>query len=280
MDAYLQFQINICMNSDNRLYMYEDTVELVMTESAFYLDNRPMNNRKMQIHKGLTNELFFNVRNRDRKLQNVFTDTVRAYLIDPTTRRRVWVRYLEHTSDIGKLKLVLREEDMQATEAGLYTMYLTRSENQSDFDEMPFFADQNNNIRFDIEVTDQTGMQPVPTQVNADFMTTGNVMLGDAANTFVSSALYGNLERNFSNAQHTLAYYPENFTGNLVVQASCQLPVPDSDDLSWDWFPIVTLSHSEVVDQVQAVTFNVNCNWVRIVAYPETGTITQVQLRN
>ena len=59
------------MNSDNRLYLYEDVFEVVLTESSMYLDNRPMNNRKVQLHKGLLNEIFFHVRNRDRKLQMV-----------------------------------------------------------------------------------------------------------------------------------------------------------------------------------------------------------------
>ena len=75
---------------DYRLYLYNDTIDLVVDNNGIYVDNRPMNNKKLTAHKGLTNELYFNIRDKDRKLQNVFSDTLVAYLINPTTKRRVF----------------------------------------------------------------------------------------------------------------------------------------------------------------------------------------------
>ena len=57
---------------DHRLYIYDDPIDLVVTSDALYLENRPMNNRQLKAHKGFSNELTFNIRDRDRKLQNVF----------------------------------------------------------------------------------------------------------------------------------------------------------------------------------------------------------------
>ena len=95
------------MNSDFKLYLYDTAIDLVVSSTSIYVDNKPMNNRILNAHKGVTNEIYFNIRNRDRKLQNVFSDTLRAYLVDPNTKKRVITKVLEHTSDIGIVKLVL-----------------------------------------------------------------------------------------------------------------------------------------------------------------------------
>ena len=265
-------------NVSNRLYWYEDTIDLVVTTTALYVDNRPMNNRKLIAHKGVTNEIFFNIRDRDRKMQNMYADTLRAYLIHPTTKRRILVRALEETSEVGRVKLVLSEGDLMNINAGLYNIHVTRSSDE--IQDRPVFTDQNNNIKFDIEISDQVGVEPIATQEQyRPFLQTGNTVLGDAANTFVSSAFYGNLDRNFTNAQHTLAVYPELFTGQVSIQASCMSSTPDSDDESKDWFTVTNVdltSTSKATD----VSFNVNCNWVRIVVKPTSGSINKVQLRN
>ena len=110
---------------DHRLYLYEDNFELVVDAYGIYVDNRPMNNRKLVAHKGIYNEVKFTIRNRDRKLQNVFSDTLSATLINPTTKRRIFTKILEQTSDVGCVKLILDEGDLQNVDEGLYTIYIT-----------------------------------------------------------------------------------------------------------------------------------------------------------
>lgn len=262
---------------DNRLYLYENVLELVQDDHSLYVDNRPMNNRNLVAHKGVDNVIYFTIRDRDRKLQNVFSDTLRAFLINPTTKRRVLQRELEHTSDVGKVKLVLSETDLASVTTGLHHLYITRGDTETH--DHPVYTDQNNNIRFDINISDQVGVEPIPTQENTTFLQTGNTLLGDAANTFVSSALYGNLDRNFTNAQHTLAVYPDVYTGQVLVQASCVSTTPDSDDASKDWFTVDTLDLSNT-SNIAHTTFQVNCNWVRILSKPDSGSIAKVVLRN
>jgi hypothetical protein len=262
---------------DHRLYLYDDTIELVINSNGnLYVDNRPMNLRTLQAHKGVNNELFFTIRDRDRKLQNVFSDTLRAYLIEPLTKRRVFSKILSHNS-VGKVKLTLTVGDLIDIESGLYHMYITRT-NQEDQD-LPVYNDQNNNIRFDINITDQTGVEPIPTQQNSTFLQTGNVLLGSDTDIFVTNAMLGNLDHNFSNAQHTVAIYADGYTGEIEIQASCLLNTPNTDHNSKDWFLVDTLS----IDNLTGIahkTFQVNCNWVRIVHRPVSGTITKVLFRN
>lgn len=264
---------------NHRLYLYDNVVELVVTTDAIYVDNRPMNNKKLVAHKGLSNQLTFNIRNRDRKLQNVFADDLVAYIINPSNRKRIVTRKLEPTSEVGILNLHLQKGDLTNINAGLYKIYITRTTQENK--DLPIYSDQNNNVSFDIEIKDDAFVEPVPTQETVNIFQTANTMLGANANIFTSDAMFGNLDRNFSHAQHSIAMYVTDFTGNLVVQGSCLEGTPDTDDASVDWFNVSTVettSASNIIHQ----TFVVNANWIRVLSYPSDSNskLTKVALRN
>ena len=264
-------------NNDNKLYLYNDTIDLVITTSAMYVDNLPMNKRTLRAHKGLTNEIYINVRDRDRKPQNVFDQTLRLYVINPTTRKRILTRVLEHTDTVGIVKLVISEGDLVNVRPGLYHAYISRSlEERQD---MPIYSDHNNNIRFDLDITDQTGATPPDTQSDSTFLEVDNTALGASANISVSNAFYGNLHRNFHNAQHTAAVYPEEFTGTVRIQASCLISVPPTELDEPQWFDVKTLEFDNS-SKIKAATFICNCNWIRFVISAESGSVSQILLRN
>jgi len=267
---------------DHRLYLYDEddeAVELVVTTDAIYMDNRPMNNRKLIAHKGFNNELTFNVRNRDRKLQNIFSETLWAYIQNPSTKKRLVTKKCEHTSNVGTFKLYLQEGDIQNIDAGLYKMYISKSSPEQK--NVPVFSDQNYNVSMDIEIKADAVVEPVATQLANNFFQVSNVTLGDTANIFTTSAMYGNQDRNFQNARHSVAIYPSAFTGNVLIQGSIVEGTPGNDDASSDWFNIsnVALSNSSVITHE---TFNINANWIRCLTFPAntTSTITKVLLRN
>ena len=152
---------------DHRLYLYEDNLELVVDAYGIYVDNRPMNNRK---------------------LQNVFSDTLSATLINPTTKRRIFTKILEQTSDVGCVKLILDEGDLQNVDEGLYTIYITRV--KTDGNEYPVFADQNNGLKFQIQIDAQAKSEPVETQLANSFTQVADTGTGDPANIFTTSAIF------------------------------------------------------------------------------------------
>lgn len=266
-------------DSNTKLYWYEDIIELVVTTDlpGIYQDNRPMNHRKIKAHKGVTNEIIFHVRDRDRKFQDMTNEVLRAYIIDPQTRRRVMTRQLTNLADVGKLKLTIDAGDIDHIDRGTYQIYIVRGE---DGLSRPLYTDQDNNIMFEIDVTDQVGTDPVPTQIEDTFLQTANVVMGSSADIFVSSAMYGNLERNFSNAQHTVAIYLDDFLGNVKIQGSCLSSTPGTGHTSTDWFTIENIPVADANINVIPRTFIVNANWVRIVAETFEGSLEKVILRN
>jgi len=263
---------------DHRLYLYEDIIGLVVNTNGLYVDNRPMNNRKLIAHKGMYNQIKFDIRNRDRKLQNVFSESLSATLINPTTRRRIFTKLLEHTSDIGQVKLVLDEGDLRNVDEGLYTIYVSMT--KADGNEYPVYADQNSSVKFQIEIDTQLKHEPVETQLGNTFTQVASTDSGDPANIFTTSALFGNQDRNFSHALHSIAVYPSAYTGNLTIQGSCIENTPNSDEASTDWFNIESNISLSASSDIYHKTFTVNANWIRVIHTPESGTINQILIRN
>ena len=264
---------------DHRLFLYDEVVDLVINSYGLYVDNRPMNNKRLTVHKGLSNELCFNIRNKDRKLQNVNSCILRATLIAPSTGKRIFSRVLEHTGSTGQVKLNFAEGDLTNLEQGLYQLYVSKE--NTDGNEYPVFADQNNNIKFDIEILDQTKLTPAKTQTaNASsFIQVTNTDTGDDSNVFVRSAFEGNQKRNFDSILHSIAIHPNAYTGKIDIQASCIENTPSTANNSSDWFSIsnVTLSANSTIYHE---TFQVNANYIRVMSEPSAGNITLVQLRN
>lgn len=270
-------------NFTSKLYFYDTTIALVSTDTSITLDNRPMNSRKLKVHKGVNNELLFSITNKDRKKYNVFADTLYAYIVSPTNKKRVVTKLLEHTSDVGVVKLVLTDGDLQNVSRGLYLMHIVKND-PVDQTYLPLFSDQQGNANMEIEVSDQVVQDPVATQIDKTFFQTADTDEGDAANTFVSDAMFGNIQKNFQNSQHTIAVYPTAaYTGQVTVQASCISGTPASSDISTDWFDV---KHIDMVanTQIRHETFTVSANWVRVVSKPTTSdttaNLTKVLLRN
>ena len=229
------------MNGDHKLYLYQQSVDIVIDSMAgLNVDNRPMNNKRLVAHKGLSNEIVFNIRNRDRKLQNVNSDELRATLIAPVSGERLMTRLLEHTGTTGQVKLTMLEGDLVNLNPGLYQIFIGRQTPEGT--ELPVFSDHNDNIVFDIDVRDQTKKAPVETQTAnvSQFMQVTNTNNGDGANVFVTSALKGNHDKNFFSAFHSVAIHPNAYTGRIDIQASCVENTPGTANNSNDWFSVAS----------------------------------------
>lgn len=265
-------------DNDHRLYWYEEYRDLVITRDSIYVNNTPMNNRNIKAHRGLTNTLLFNIRDRDRKLQNMDAYILRATMVDPNTSTRIFTKPLDSTLDIGKVKLVLSEGDLANVDPGRYWIYITRQ--TSDNHQLPLYKDQDNNVRFDIEITDQAGVVPLETQTTTTINQTSSTTQGDSANVFVSEPLNGNICRNFQNAQHTMAIYLNGYDGDIQIQGSCLNNVPNTTEESTDWFDLKNITITDTSQIVAVTNFSVNCNWLRIISTPNQGSVEKITVRN
>mgnify|MGYP003636904702 CR=1 FL=1 len=178
-------------------------------------------------------------------------------MVNPATRKRLLSKRLEVTSDAGMVKLHLTAGDLQDIDAGLYRLYVTRTNEEGT--DLPVYSNQNNDVALD------------------------NVTMTEPSNNvFVSSAFFGNLDSNFKNAQHSVAIYHSTYTGNIKIQASLMQTSPQGDDRHADWFDVVSNVAIAGTSDILHKTFAVNCNWVRVLSYPAdaNSTISNIHVRN
>ena len=144
--------------------------------------------------------------------------------------------------------------------------------------EQPLYSNQNNDIKFDLEITNQTYVAPVATQSQ----TTWN--LTDAeSNIHVSNSFTGNQEHNYTNPQHSMTIYTSGYSGNLTIQASLLENSPQSTYPNSEWGNLFTVNLSNT-SSLQHFTFTMNANWLRVLNQPNSNSsadaVTQIQVRN
>jgi hypothetical protein len=253
-----------------KLFLYQTRLGLVVTQDNVTVSNLPMYQRTVVAHRGLNNDILFDVTNRDRQAQNVSNTTVQAVLVDPRSKKRFLTKSMVPTATAGQLKLTLDSGDLRNVRPGRYHMFVKYL--SASGEPYPFYANQDNGVRFDIEVTDQALQEPLPTQTQDTFT--------PVAGKWVTSALSGNQARNFDGALHCVAIYLDEYVGRLTIQGSCNAEAPGNSPNAPGWFDI----HSEEVFYAETGilyrSFVVNANWIRIVDDRAFGKPVKVMLRN
>ena len=205
-------------NGSHTIYnLGNQSLDLVLTMEGIKTDNRPMNQNKLVVHKGFNNKLSFFVRNRDRALQNISTKTLYATVVNPSTKRRVMLKPLTlvNSGTTGEAALELIPADLTDLAPGLYQIAISETAD-SGATEYPLYANQNDRIITDLEVKSNLEYEPIPNQQKTKFTQTANTELGDAANTFVYSAMYENTD-NITSGNHNIAKYQTALPDHIYV---------------------------------------------------------------
>jgi len=256
--------------SNGKLFLYDTRIGLVVTKDNITVSNLPMYQRTVVVHRGLNNDILFDVADRDRRRQDMSNVSAVANMIDPRNRKRLLTKTMVPTSELGQLRLTINDGDLRNIIPGRYHIFIKY--NTQAGDPYPFYANQDNGVRFDIEVTDQAFQEPLPTQIQTTFT--------PVANAYVSSAFSGNQARNFDGALHSVAIYLDEYVGKLIIQGSCNAEPPGNSPNSPGWFDIYSEEVFYAESGILYHSFIVNANWIRIVDERAFGQITQVMLRN
>jgi hypothetical protein len=146
------------------------------------------------------------------------------------------------------------------------------------------YANQNDRIVTDLEVKSSLEYDPSPTQTAAVFTRTASLGV-DGVDSFATSSLYGNQDKNFRHSRHTIALYMTNFVGSVKIQGSALESAPTQDS---DWYDINSqgdignpaIPYVTATSGVDPFNFTVNTNWIRVTFDQTSGTLDQVLLRN
>lgn len=187
--------------------------------------NSPTNYRKMKLYRGFDNQLFFFIKNQDRKPIQLNNMTINASLIYRETGVSIVNKKCVITDyELGSVKLVITASDLSNADTGICDLVLSYT---NEFGlVIPLYTDLNLRPNFAAEISDEAGYIPLTTQVLTNFINTG----GDYN---YSSIINGPAYYGKSNGMITIGLYATNYTGNFFLQGTTSDYPSESD-----WFDV------------------------------------------
>ena len=202
--------------------------------SGYHGRNSKVYDRRLTLHRGVSNPITFTFKNEDQKAQDITSKTYELNVVDTTNQRSVITKTLDILDDgstvstKGDASTTITEGDVLPLDAGFY-IFAVRVV-ISDASREVTYADTGYSASGTIELLD--GAYP---QFTASTSITGFTATADSkslANT--SSNVDARSGINNNKALHTIAVYTKNFTGSLKIQGSMASSPTTVDD----WFDI------------------------------------------
>jgi len=223
--------------------------------------------RRLTLHRGVSNPLTFTFKNEDQKAQDITSKTYEFNLVDTETQKSVLTKTLTVLDDgstvstKGDASCTVTEGDLLDLDAKFYNFSVR--EVKSDGSREVTYADTGYAAAGTVEILDGAYPQFTPSTSITAFTKAGDV--------FTSSAIDGKPGINNNTALHTVAIYPNNFSGTVKIQGTMESD-PTSDN---DYFDITTSSLSSA-SSVSTLNFTGVFQNVRFIATRTTGTTGRI----
>ena len=248
--------------------------------SGYHGRNSEVYDRRLTLHRGVSNPLTFTFKNEDQKAQDITSKTYEFNMIDSESKKAVITKTLtilddgSTTSTKGDASCTITEGDLLSLDAKFYNFAVR--EVKSDGSREITYSDTGYAAAGTVELLD--GAYP-------EFVASNNVSTFSSGGplAYVSGNIDARPGINNNKALHTIAVYTKNFTGDFKVQGTMT-----SSPASADYFDItldgqgsstVTLTDSTTVNYYNfyGVYHSVRFSWDN--ATDNTGTIDKILYR-
>jgi hypothetical protein len=258
---------------------------------CFGLDNRPMSERNIKVHKGVDQLVYFRVYDTDRRKVKVDDLSIVATIINPSTKERMLTKPVYTENDKSILSLVLTEADLVNVPVGYYTVNITVQEqlipgNTAYVINRPFYTNTMADVSLTLIITDDVEKMPVESHIitiNDWYRKT--ILTQDQ---YYTRNIYpANKIKNYKNGVHTFSVKATNYTGSLYAQGSLMVNPGDNDN-SYFYIDITPFGENGSVTfngftGIDAFTFKANVSWIRFMHIPDInnmGTIDKIIFRS
>ena len=235
--------------------------------NGYHGRNSKVYDRRLTLHRGVSNPITFTFKNEDQKAQNIVGKTYELNIIDTESKKAILTKELTIVDDgstvstKGDASCIITDGDLLKMDAKFYNFSVS---DMTDRDNPEItYSDTGYAAAGTIEVLDGAYAQHVSSTSISTFTLSGD--------TFTSSAITGRPGLNNNTALHTIAIYPKGFTGTVTVQGKMESD-PQTDN---DYFDITssTLSSSS---SVSTLNFTGVFQNVRFKAVRDTGTTGRI----
>ena len=199
---------------------------VIANVSGFHGRNSKVYDRRLTLHRGVSNPITFTFKNEDQKAQDITSKTYEFNLIDSESKKAVITKTLTILDDgstvstKGDASCTITEGDLLPLDAKFYNFSVR--EVKSDNSREITYADTGYAAAGTVEILDGAYPEFVPS-TNVSTVTSGGPL------AFVSGHIDARPGINNNKALHTIAVYTQNFSGTLRVQATMSASPSDSD---------------------------------------------------
>ena len=240
---------------------------VIANVSGFHGRNSKVYDRRLTLHRGVSNPITFTFKNEDQKAQDITSKEYEFNMIDSESKKAVITKTLTILDDgstvstKGDASCTITEGDLLPLDAKFYNFAVR--EVKSDGSREVTYSDTGYAAAGTIEILDGAYPEFVPSTSITTFTLSGE--------TFTSSAITARPGINNNSALHTIAIYPQNFSGTVTVQGTMVSTEPEEDD----YFTITTTTLSSS-SAVSSLNFNGVFQNVRFKADRTSGTTGRI----
>ena len=206
---------------------------VIANVSGFHGRNSKVYDRRLTLHRGVSNPITFTFKNEDQKAQNITSKTYEFNLIYSESKKAVITKTLTILDDgstvstTGDASCTITEGDLLPLDAKFYNFSVR--EVKSDNSREITYADTGYAAAGTVEILDGAYPEFVPS-TNVSTFTSGGPL------AFVSGNIDARPGINNNKALHTIAVYTQDFSGTLRIQATMSASPGDSDffDITMD----------------------------------------------
>jgi len=195
--------------------------------NGYHGRNSKVYDRRLTLHRGVSNPITFTFKNEDQKTQTITSKTYEFNMIDSESKKAVLTKTLTVIDDgstvstRGDASCTITEGDLLPLDAKFYNFAVR--EVKSDGSREITYSDTGYAAAGTVELLDGAYPEFLPsTEVNS-FIGSGGPL------QYTSSAIDARPGINNNKALHTIQIYPQSFTGKLVVQGTMASSPADSD---------------------------------------------------
>jgi hypothetical protein len=228
--------------------------------SGYHGRNSKVYDRRLTLHRGVSNPVTFTFKNEDQKEQDITAKTYEMQVIDTESKKAVITKTLTILDDgstvstKGDASTTITEGDLLPLDGKFYNFAVR--EVKADGSREVTYADTGYSASGTIELLDGAYAQFTASTSITSFTTSG----GPLANT--SSSIDGRPGINNNKALHTIAVYTKDFSGTLRVQGTMA-----ASPGSTDWFDITMDGESNAVNTFSSATAVTTYNFYGVYHY-------------
>jgi hypothetical protein len=195
--------------------------------NGYHGRNSKVYDRRLTLHRGVDNPITFTFKNEDQKAQDITSKTYEFNMIDTESKKSVLTKSLTILDDgstvstKGDASCTITEGDLISLNAKFYNFAVR--EVASNGARTVTYADTGYAAAGTIELLDGAYPEVVDSTSITQFTGNGGPL------QYTSASIDGRPGINNNKALHTIAVYPQGFSGKLIVQGTMASSPADAD---------------------------------------------------